>query len=172
MIVVTATLIFVLLFFAPIRFGVRVVINIQNLSASLSVRSLTIKIFDEDFELNGKVLHCEGAISTNIDLSQVDKQTGIDFLKCITVDKVAVSLANNVLEVPTTVLLVENALTAILIATFCNISHCQFYAQVVGTLKPSHARVESVITTSVAELSFCLIKQGVKLWKTQTSKKS
>ena len=172
MIVVTATLIFVLLFFAPIRFGVRAVVYLHNLSASVTVRSLTVKIFEEDFVLNGRVLQCEGSISTDIDLMQIDKQTGIDFLKCITVDKVAVSLANNVLGVPITVLLVENALVAALIATFCNVSHCQFYAQVVATSDPSHAQIESVITTSVAELSYCLLKQGVKLWKTQTSKKS
>ena len=172
MIVVTATLIFVLLFFAPIRLGIRAVLHIQNLSASVTVRSLAVKLFDEEFELNGRMLHCEGSISTDVDLMQIDKQTGVDFIKCITVDKVAVSLANNVLDVPTNVLLVENTLMAIIAATFCNVSHCQFYAQVVGTLEPSYARIETLITTSVAELSFCLLKQGVKLWKTQTSKKS
>ena len=172
MIVVTATLIFVLLFFAPIRLGIRAVVHIQNLSANVTVRGAVLKIFNEDFELCGKTLHCEGSISTDVDLTQVDKQTGVDFIKCITVDKIAVSLANNVLDVPTTVLLAEKTIMAIIAATFCNVSHCQFYAQVVGTLEPSYARIEALITTSVAELSFCLLKQGVKLWKTQTSKKS
>ncbi|MCH5160155.1 MAG: hypothetical protein J1F66_04835 [Clostridiales bacterium] len=172
MIVVTATLLFVLMFFAPIRFRVNVVAYLQSLSAAVQVRSLAIKFFDETLELNGQYLHCEGTVSTNVDLSEMDKKTGIDFFKCITIDKVCVSLANNMLGVAMPVIIIENVLSAIAMATLCNLSHCQLYTQVIGTFEQSHVNVETVITTSVAELSFCLLRQEVKLWKTQISKKS
>ena len=171
MIVVTATLVFLLLFFAPIRFRVNVVIYIQHLFASVRLKVGVIKVFDETFELKGHYLHCEGTVSTDVDLTKMDKQTGIDFLKCITVDRVCVTLANNLLGVSMPVMLVENVVSAIAMATLCNISHCQLYTQVVGTFEQSSANVEVVASTSVAELSFCLLKQGVKLWKTQASKK-
>ena len=171
MIVVTATLLFVLLFFAPIRFRVNAVVYVQHLMAKVQVRSSSIKLFDETFELIGRYLHCEGTVSTDVDLTTVNRQAGIDFLKCITIDKVCVTLANNLLGVSTSAILAENVVAAIAMATLCNISHCQLYTQVVGTVKQSNARFEVVATTSVAELSFCLLWQGVKLWKTRTSKK-
>ena len=171
MIVVTATLLFALLFFAPIRFRVSAVVYPQHLAVKLQVRSSKIKLFDEAFALSGRYLHCEGTVTTDVDLTKIDKQTGIDFLKCITIDKVCVTLANNLLGVSTSAMLAENVLAAAAIATLCNLSHCQLYAQVVGTLSESYTRAEVVATTSVAELSFCLLWQGVKLWKMRTSKK-
>ena len=172
MIVVTATLLFVLLFFAPIRFRVNVVAYPRNLSATVQVKGFLFRIFDESLELAGKSLHCEGTVSTDVDLTKMDKQTGIDFLKCITIDKVCIAFANNVLDVSMPIMLIENVLSAIAMATLCNLSHCQLYTQVAGTLEQTHARVEAAITTSVAELSFCLLRQEVKLWKTRISKKS
>ena len=171
MIVVTATLLFVLLFFAPIRFRVNVVAYLQHLLARVQVRSSAIKIFDETFELRGRYLHCDGTLSTDVDLTTMDKQTGIDFLKCITIDKVSVSLVNNMLKVSMLAVLIENVLSALATATLCNLSHCQLYTQVVGTFEESNVHAEVVITTSVAELSFCLLKEEVKLWKTRISQK-
>ena len=172
MIVVTATLLFVLLFFAPLRFRVDVVAYLQRLSATIRVKTAAIKVFDETIEVQGRYLHCEGTVSTDVDITKMDKQTGIDFLKCITIDKVCVSLANNLLGVSMFAVMVENVLSALAMATLCNLSHCQFYTQVVATFEESSTHVEVVANTSVAELSFCLLKQGVKLWKTQASKKS
>ena len=172
MIVVTATLLFVLLFFAPMRFRVDVVVYLQRLAATIRAKTAAIKVFDETIELQGRYLHCEGTVATDVDLTKMDKQTGIDLMKCITVDKICVSLRNNMLGVSMLAMLVENVLAALAMATLCNLSHCQFYTQVVGTLNESSTHVEVVANTSVAELSFCLLKQGVKLWKTRISEKS
>ena len=172
MIVLTATLLFVLLFFAPFRFRIDVVVYLQHLAATVRVKSTVIKVFDEKIALRGRYLHCEGTVLTDVDLTKMDKQTGIDFLQCITIDKICVSIANNMLGVSIFTMLIENVLAALTTATLCNLSHCQFYTQVVGTFEQSSTHVQVVASTSVAELSFCLLKQGVKLWKTQTSKKS
>ena len=172
MIVVTATLVFMLLIFAPIRFRVNVAVYPQNFLAKVQVRTAAIKVFDEKLQVNGRYLHCEGTVSTDVDLVKMDKKTGIDFVKCITFDRVCVSLRNNLLGVSIFAMLIENVFSAIAMATLCNISHCQLYTQVVGTLDKSCALIEVVASTSVAELSFCLLKQGVKLWKTRISEKS
>ena len=172
MIVVTATLLFLLLFFAPMRFCVDVKLFLQDLSATVRVKTLAIKVFDEAFQLKGRYLNCDGTVTTDVDLTKIDKQTGIDFVKCITIDKICVTLSNNLLGVSMTAMLVENVLAALATATLCNLSHCQFYTNVVATFEKSSTHVQSVVTTSVAELSFCLLKQGVKLWKTRISEKS
>lgn len=171
MIVVTATLLFVLLLFAPMRFRVDVRLVLQELAATVTVKTSSIKVFDETLTLNGRNLQCKGTVSTDVDLTTMDKQSGIEFLKCITIEKFCVSLANNMLNVSMLGMLVQNVLSAVATATLCSLSHCQFYTQVVGTFEKSSVRVAVVASTSVAELSFCLVKQGVKLWKTRASEK-
>ena len=171
MIVLTATLVFLLLFFTPIRLRLNIVAYLQQLTAHVRVKGVLFKVFDETFALTGRYLHCEGTVSTDVDLTKMDRQTGIDFLKCITIDKVYVTLANNLLGVSMLAMLVENVVSAVAMATLCNLSHCQFHTQVVGTFDESSISAGVVVSVSVAELSFCLIKQGVKLWKTRTSKK-
>ena len=172
MIVVTATLLFLLLFFAPMRFCADVVVFPQKLSATLRVKTLGIRVFNEAFQLRGGSLHCDGTVSTDVELKKVDKQTGIDFIQCITIDKICVTLSNNLLAVSIATMLVENVLAALATATLCNVSHCQFYTRVAATFQESSTRAQIVVTTSVAELSFCLLKQEVKLWKTRISEKS
>lgn len=172
MIVVTATLLFLLLFFAPMRFCVDVVIFPQNLSATVRVKTSSVLVFDEAFRLNGRYLNCDGSVSTDVDLTKIDKQAGIDLVKCVAIDKICVTFSNNMLGVSVTAMLVQNVLAALVTATWCNVSHCQFYTRVAATLQQSSTCVQTVVTTSVAELSFCLLRQGVKLWKTRISEKS
>ena len=164
MIVVTAILVFVTLIFAPIRFSVDAFAYLQDLSATFNVKIGVIKVFDEQVSLRGKFLRCTGTVTTDVDLTSVDKGS-IDLLKCITIDKLCVSLQNNVLSISTFYIAIQNALMALIATTACNLYHCQFYTQVVGTLDKSRIHFQIVASTSVAELSFSLIKQGVRQWK-------
>ena len=171
MIVVTAMLLFVTLIFAPIRFRVDLFLYLQKLAASFSVNVGALRVFDEDVSLSGKNLHCSGTISTDVDLTTIDRKGGIDLLKCITVDKLCVSLQNNILNVSMFYVALENALMALVTATLCNLFHCQFYTQVVGTMEESRVQMQVAASTSVAELSFCLLKQGARQWKIRKSEK-
>ena len=171
MIVVTAMLLFVTLIFAPIRFRVDVFAYLQKLAADFSACVGIFTVFDESVTLGGKYLHCSGTVSTDVDLTTVDKKDGIDLLKCITIDKLCVSLQNNILNVSMYYVALENAIMALVTATLCNLYHCQFYTQVVGTMNDSRVQMQIGASTSVAELSFCLLKQGVRQWKTRKSEK-
>lgn len=165
MIVVTATLVFVALIFAPIRLKIDVFLYLQDLSATIWAKTLAVKVFDEDISLHGKYLHCEGTVATDVDLSKVNRKHGIDLLKCITVDKLCVSLQNDILSVSTFAVALQNAVMALATATLCNLYHCQFYTQVVGCLDKSKVHAQVFASANVAELSFCLLKQGVEQWK-------
>ena len=171
MIVVTAMLLFVTLIFAPIRFRVDAIAHMQKMSASFGVNIGAIKVFDENVSISGKKLICNGTVSTDVDLTTVDKQSGVDLLKCITVDKLCVSLQNNILGVSMFYIALENAIMALITATLCNLFHCQFYTQVAGTMDESNVKMRVVASISVAELSFCLLKQGVRRWRTRKSEK-
>ena len=171
MIVVTAMLLFVMLIFAPIRFRIDTSVYPQRLAANFSVHIGILRILHEDVVLRGKYLMCCGTVNTNIDLTATSGKNGIDLLKCITVDKLCVSLQNNILNVSMFFIALQRAITPLITATLCNLFHCQFYTEVVGTLEESRIQIQVVASTSVAELSFCLAKQGVKQWKTRKSEK-
>lgn len=172
MIVVTAMLLFVLLMFAPIRFRVDLDLYLQRLCADIKAKVGVLTVFNEQISLVGKYLHCEGTVSTDVDLQSVDRQNGIDLLQCITIDKMCFALYNNILSVSPFYFAIENAVVALATATLCNLYHCQFYTQVLGTVEESKIRAQVVASTSVAELSFCLVKQGVRQWKMRKSEKS
>ena len=171
MIVVTAMLLFVTLIFTPIRFRVDLFAYLQKLKVEFSVKVGALKVFDENVLLCGKYLNCNGTVTTDVDLTTIDRQGGIDLLKCITLDKFCVALENNILSVSMYYIALQNAIVALVTATLCNLYHCQFYTQVVPTLDDSRVQMQVVASTSVAELSFCLAKQGVRQWKIRKSEK-
>lgn len=171
MIVVTAMLIFATLFFAPIRFRVDAFVYLQRLSASFAVKIGVVTVFDEDVFLAGKYLRCSGTVKTEVDVTTVNRKNGVDLLKCITLDKLCLSLQNNILNVSMFYIALQNAFVALVTATLCKMFHCQFYNQVVGTLNESRVKMQVCASTSVAAVSICLVKQGVRQWITRKSEK-
>lgn len=171
MIVVTATLIFLMLIFAPLFFKADVVFYPHSMSATANVKVGAIPIFNESVRLAGSYLQCDGTVSTDVELKSIDKQGSVDLLKCITVEKFCMSFYNNVSVFSPIYMTIINALLAFATSTACNQFHCKFYSECKGTLDESCVRVRALINLSVAALSFCLLKQGVRKWKTCKSKK-
>ena len=166
MIVVTATLLFLLLVFAPIYLKADVALYLHRLCAEIKVEVGPMTVFGEQVQLVGDSLHCDGTVSTDVELKTIDKKSGIDLLKCITVEKLVVSIYNNVSTFSPLIAL-QNALLALSTATACSLFHCQICSESVGTLREGCIRVRTLVNVSVAELSFCLLKQGVRKWKTR-----
>lgn len=164
MIVCTATLLFFLLIFAPFRVKINAQIYLQRLSANVQVKAYVLTVFKEEFVLKGKHLVCNGTVQTDVDITQIDRKNGIDLLKCLTFDRIFVSLQNNLSLVSSKTILAENALTALATNIACGFTHCQIASEVVACLSESRICLQIAVSTSVAELSFCLLKQGVQLW--------
>ena len=170
MIVCTAALIFLLLIFAPLRVNLDAQIYLQRLSAKVQAKAYVFTALKEEFALRGKYLVCDGTVQTKINIAQIDRKNGIDLLKCLTFDKVFVSLQNNLSFVSSQIIVAENALTAITTSLARSITHCQVASEVVACLNESRICLQIAVSTSVAELSFCLIKQGVRLWMLKLAK--
>ncbi|MDE7454221.1 MAG: hypothetical protein K2M64_00125, partial [Clostridia bacterium] len=81
-----------------------------------------LKVFDEEFVLNGTHLICDGTVQTEINLAKIKTENGINLLKCLTFDKVFVSLQNNLSFVSSKTIVAENALTAIITTVLCKIT--------------------------------------------------
>ncbi len=171
MIVVTATLIFLLLIFAPIYLSADIRLYLKSLSASVGVKVGAVQVFCENISLVGDTLQCKGTVSTDVSLSSIDRQSGVDLLRCITVEKLVLSVCDNFYSFSAARLVSEEAILALATVTACNLFHCQIFCEHVGTYCDSCLRLRTLINLSVAELSFCLLKQGVRKWKTRKSEK-
>lgn len=170
MIVCTATLIFLLLIFAPFRVKFDAQIYLQRLTAKIKAKAYCITVLNEAVKLRGKYLVCDGTVQTEVNITQIDRKNGIDLLKCLTFDRVLVSLQNNLSVVSSKIIVAENALTAIATGLACGFTHCQVASEVVACTNESKVCLQIAVSTSVAELSFSLIKQGVRLWMLKSAK--
>ncbi len=171
MIVVTATLLFLLLVFAPIYIKADVTLHVKKAAVEVKLKAGSIGIFNEKIRLAGKALACEGTVTTDVDLKSIDKKSSMDLLKCITVEKIRLSFYNRLSDLSPKIFVFQNILLAIGTTTACNLFHCQLYSESIGTFAEGGVRVRALINFSVAELSFCLLKQGVRKWKTHKSEK-
>ena len=170
MIVVTATLLFLTLIFAPIHLRVNVSLYGERGVAQICVGIGALKIFDERISLSDGSLHCAGTVETDVRLNAIDRKSGIDLFKCITIEKVYISIFKNLASLSAT-FAVQNALVAVATATACNLFHCRIFTEFLGTVSEDCVRLRALINFSVAELSFCLLTQGVRKWKTRKSEK-
>lgn len=169
MIVCTATLLFMLLIFAPIRVRLDFVINLSKFTGKLKAKVCKIPVFSETAELVGKYLNCSGTVDTMLDVTTFDKQNGIDIAESITVDKICLSMRNNVATVFYPIAF-ENVVACIAAKFICEYSHCKFYCEVIGCVGDSSLAGQIDLNVSVAELSFCLLKQGVRQWTRKSVK--
>ena len=170
MIVCTAALIFLLLIFAPFRIRFDAQIYLQRLSAKVQAKAYGLTVLKEEIRLRGKYLVCDGTVQTDVNIAQIDSKNGIDLLKCLTFDRIFVSLQNNLSVVSSKMILAENALTAIATSLACGFTHCQVASEVVACTNESRVCLQIAVSTSVAELSFSLLKQGVRLWMLKSAK--
>lgn len=170
MIVCTATLLFVLLVFAPIRIKINAQIYLKRLQADMQATVFGIKVFDETAKLRGKNIICSGTVQTEIDLTQIDTESGVNILNCITVDKVFVSFQNNLSYVSAQTILAENVICALATVVACGMTNCNVASNVLAYLGENRVCIKVAVSVNVAELSFCLLKQGVQLWTRKLAK--
>lgn len=171
MIVATAMLVFLLLVFAPIRVKLYVYLYPADLRLTVKADVCAVKVFDENIVLSGKYLHCNGTLDSDVDITAINGKNGVDLFKCITVDRVFVSVQNNMFNVPFFVAVITNVVMALSAAVMCNATHCQVQTRQSLCQGASKLFVGVALSANVAELSFCLAKQGVQQWKTRKSKK-
>lgn len=171
MIVATATLIILLLVYFPIKIRVKIDVDTSRLSATIKVDTLKILFFSENVALQGAYLLCDGSVKTAVNLADIDKKHGVNLLKVFTLDRLCLSIRNNLSQVFVKTIIVENLLLATFLQALCNEFNVQLYAEVKATTQPTTIKSVIVASFSVAELSLCLLKQRVDLWKTRKSVK-
>lgn len=164
MIVCAATLLFILLIFMPIRINVLAEAHYSRPSVNIRVKAFGIKVFDETISLQGKELECNGTVETRLNFAQIDGDKGKGLLKCVTFDSFYICFQNNLSTISTQIILAENIICAIATRIACGVSHCQIASNVYACVGESKVCAQITASFNVAELSFCLLKQGVQVW--------
>ena len=161
MIVCTVLLVLLLLVFAPISFDVAVRIVPSKLCATLSVKTLSLKIAKETIELHGTKLNCSGSVSTTVDILETKPKSGIDLVKCLTMKRLCVSVQNNAFTCNGVSLVVENVVARICALVACNVTHCDLCFGATLCSCPSNVCALITARISLADILIYLVKQGV-----------
>lgn len=170
MIVCTAMLLLALLIFAPLKVRVNLCVLFHKLTAELQIKAYFFPIINETIKLDGKYLVCSGTVDTDLDITQFDNKSGVDFAKSFTVDRVCLSMQNSIVNISTKVILLENLLFGVATEVARKLSNCQVYSEVISCIDESKCILQVDVSVSVAELSFFLIVQGVRTWMRKLAK--
>ena len=165
MIVATAMLIFLLLIFTPIPLTVRLRYVFGQMVLNVWIKVFFLPFANQEVFVDGNGVGYKGTVQGYL---QTDKQTnnsGIDIAKCITLDSVLIYLRNDLSNLNPSVMVAQSAFISSVCPAVCALTHCQF-----GCICDNFANISDLQicvkgSVSVAELSFCFIKQGVERCK-------
>ena len=165
MIVATAMLIFLLLIFTPIPFCVRLQYVFGQVVLYVWITVLRLSFADQKIFVDANGIGYSGTVDGYLRADKQSNQSGIDIAKSITLDSVLICLQNDLSNLKPNVMVVENAIISFVCPIVCTLSHCQFGCICNNFANISDLQICVKGSVSVAELSFCFIKQGVEKCK-------
>lgn len=167
MTVITAFLIFAVMFFAQIAFVLQLQIVPSKLCCRIIIRIGRIKLVDETLSLCGAKINCTGSIATTVNLADTKPKSGLQLIKCLTLRRLCIGVANNAYSCNCVVLVVQKWLAMISALVVCNVSNCDYCTSVTLVDVPTNICCLATVKISLAQLSLFIIKQGVEKWKTR-----
>lgn len=163
-------LIFLLLIFAPIPFVMRGRYIFGEVDMQIEVCVCALLLAKERVFVNGKGVGYQGTVDGYLQTDEDSKQSGIDVAKSICLHKVLLCLRQDFSELNVNLFLLQNAIFSLLSQTVCGFTNCQFACVSNNFSDVSDFQIFAKASISVAELSFCFIKQGVRKCKHKLQK--
>ena len=161
MIVATAMLIFLLLIFMPIPFCIGGKLDFSQLVLQIEIKVVRLTFLKEKFFATENSISYQGTLNGDLQFSS-QSNGAKEIVKCLTLDSVLLHLRNDFANQNIDILVAQKAIITIVSQVVCMFTHCQF-----ACICESFCDVDDLQfcvkgSISVAELSFCLIKQGVQ----------
>ena len=165
MIVATAMLIFLLLVFTPIPLSVRLRYVFGQVAFNVWIKVFSLPFANQEVFVDSNGIGYRGTVQGYLQTDKQSNKGGIDIAKSITLDSVLIYLRNDLSNLNPGVMVVQNVLIGAVCPFVCSLTHCQF-----GCICDNFANISDLQicvkgSISVAELSFCFIKQGVEKCK-------
>ena len=170
MIVATAVLIFLLLIFTPIQFEIRGLCIFAELKAQIEIKVFCFQLAKEKLFVNSTGVGYQGTVDGYLHNDEESHKEGIDILKSITLHSAFLYFKKDLTNLNVNVMLLQNAILYTFSQIVCNLTHCQFacICDNFSNIDSLEFRIEGSV--SVAELSSCFIKQGVRRCKHKLQK--
>lgn len=170
MIVATAMLIFLLLIFAPIPFVMHGRYIFGEVDVQIEVCVCGLLLAKERVFVNGNGVGYQGTVDGYLQTDEDSKQSGIDVAKSICLHKVLLCLRQDFSKLNVNLFVLQNAIFSAFSQIVCGFTNCQFACISNNFSDVSDFQIFANATISVAELSFCFIKQGVRKCKHKLQK--
>ena len=162
-------LIFLLLIFMPIPFSVRLQYVFSQVVLYAWIKVLHLPFVQQKLFVDANGIGYTGTVDGYLQTDKQSNQNGIDIAKCITLDSVLIYLRNDLSNLNPNVMVAQNAIIGIVVPVVCSFTHCQFGCVCDNFANISDLQICLKGSISVAELSFCFIKQGVKKCKRKST---
>ena len=158
-------LIFLLLVFTPIPLSVRLRYVFGQVAFNVWIKVFYLPFANQEVFVDSNGIGYKGTVQGYLQTDKQSNKGGIDIAKSITLDSVIIYLRNDLFNLNPSVMVVQNVLIGAVCPFVCSLAHCQF-----GCICDNFANISDLQicvkgSISVAELSFCFIKQGVEKCK-------
>lgn len=170
MIVATAMLIFLLLIFVPIPFEMRGRYIFGEVDVQIEMDVCGLLLAKERVFVNYNGVGYQGTVDGYLQADENSKQSGIDVAKSICLRQVLLCFRQDFSKLNVNFLVVQNAIFSALSQIICGFSSCQFVSVANNFSDIDDFQILAKASVSVAELSFCFIKQGVRECKHKLQK--
>ncbi len=160
-IALTTVMLVALLTLVPIRARVNLYVDLKKKVLFVYVNVFFIWIFKEKFTLQGKYLQCRGTIDSDVDLFDVDSESGKNIVSAIVFDSVNINFAVNYAVASPYVMVGLESVVCAVTAVVCAISNCNVHVST--QYSPCNAVLGEVrISVSIAELLCALVKNSIR----------
>ncbi len=164
MIVATAILIFLTLFFAPISFVASIKYLVGNLDVDCQIKAYSFNVVKENIFFDGQGIGYTGTVDGRVEISKLLDNNGFDLAKSIVINKVIILTTNDFSNCNIESILFSRLFSSILTSILSKMTVCQVASVHNAFGANNKLYLQLYCQVSIAELSFCFIKQGVSLW--------
>lgn len=162
MIVATAMLIFLLLVFMPIHFEVSGRYLFADVKLQTKIKVYGLLLAEEQLFVSYQGIGYQGTVDGYLQPSDDAKQDGIDFTKGITLHSILLIFRSDMANLKIGWFAFQNVMLSIVSQIVCSFCQTQFACVCNNFSNVDDVRFKVKASISLAELSFCFIKQGVR----------
>ena len=170
MVVVTAILIFLLLIFAPIPFVLSGRYILLDKFVQVQIDVFGLNLASESIFVGKQGIGYKGTVDGYFKYDDEEKQSGVDIANSICMHSILLFFRSNFANLDVRLFAFQHALLGIASAVFCSFCNCQFACLYDNFSFVDDFQFSVKASVSVAELSFCFIKQGVRKCKLKLQK--
>ncbi|MGN1066931.1 MAG: hypothetical protein ACI4QH_03895 [Candidatus Fimimonas sp.] len=166
MIPLTVLMLTMLLCLAPLKFVAKFRLDLSQKRLFVEVWVFFVRVFKEEFQLQGRNLVCSGTVNTQIDVFQTDGKAGVNLLKALVWDSVNVKFAVDFCKYSPFAMLCVETICGATTAVACAFSHCKVHTSTCFS-QVNCVFGNVVVSVSLAEILWVLIKESARKRKTE-----